>query len=70
MKGDTNDDLVIKARCRPVYSVMGTGLICIAWLVSDHQLNRSMWTLGLAAVLTILTYMSLAKDAQQRSDEK
>ena len=38
------------------------GLICIAWLVSDHQLNRSMWT--------ILTYMSLAKDAQQRSDEK
>ena len=48
----------------------GLGLICIAWLVSDHQLNRSMWTLGLAAVLTILTYMSLAKDAQQRSDEK
>ncbi|TOY74929.1 hypothetical protein DIS16_10850 [Levilactobacillus brevis] len=46
------------------------GLICIAWLVSDHQLDRSMWTLGLAAVLTILTYMSLAKDAQQRSDEK
>ncbi|KRN18043.1 hypothetical protein [Secundilactobacillus similis] len=46
------------------------GLICIAWLVSNQQLDRNMWTLGLAAVLTILTYMSLAKDAQQRSDEQ
>lgn len=44
--------------------------IYLAWKVADHQIPNNLTTIIGAAVLVVLTYISLAHDGKSRANKK
>lgn len=42
-------------------------MIYLAWQVADHKIANNLWTIGGAAVLLLLIYMSLSRDSKTRA---
>ncbi|WP_125581591.1 hypothetical protein [Levilactobacillus cerevisiae] len=42
-------------------------MIYLAWQVADHKIANNLWTIGGAAVLLLLIYMSLSHDSKART---
>lgn len=45
-------------------------LIYLAWAVADHKIVNNLYTIGGAAIILILIYLSLAHDNRHRQSKK
>jgi positive regulator of sigma E activity len=45
-------------------------MIYLAWGVADHRIQNNLTTIFGAAILILLTYLSLAMDSRHRNEDK